>query len=98
MGKISADSAATTKTGIELAAAQSGANVKVPIDSVLKFAALESVSAASIAAIGNAINTANKFAGRMVWDTTNTRIMVASGSAAADPWKVADNSASVTPS
>lgn len=55
-------------------------------------------SAASIAAVGNAINTTNKYAGRVVFDTTNTRLMVASGSAAAAAWYVADGSASVTPS
>jgi hypothetical protein len=54
-------------------------------------------TAANIAAVGNAINTANKYAGKLVWDTTNTRMMRASGSAAADPWVVIDGSASVTP-
>lgn len=53
--------------------------------------------AASIAAVGNAINTTGKFAGLIVRDTTNNRLMVARGSAAADPWDVVDGSASVTP-
>jgi hypothetical protein len=55
-------------------------------------------TAANIAAVGNAINTAGKYKGKLVWDTTNTRMMRASGSAAADPWVVIDGSASVTPS
>lgn len=55
-------------------------------------------AAADIAAIGNAVNTAGKFAGLLVWDTTNNRMMRARGSAAADPWDVVDGSASVTPS
>jgi hypothetical protein len=59
---------------------------------------IQTVSAASIAALGNAINTANKVAGKVVYDTTNNRIMIASGSTTAAPWYVADGSASVTPS
>ena len=58
---------------------------------------LQSVTAANIAAVANAINTANKVAGKIVYDTTNTRIMVASGALAASPWYVADGSAFVTP-
>lgn len=58
---------------------------------------LPSYTAASIAAIGNAVNTADKAAGKMVWDTTNNRVMVASGSTAASAWYVADASANVVP-
>lgn len=57
----------------------------------------ESATAANIAAVGNAINTARKVAGKTVWDSTNNRMMRASGSAAADPWHVIDGSATVTP-
>lgn len=59
---------------------------------------LQSIAASSIAAVGNAINTANKVTGKVVYDTTNNRLMISSGSAAASPWYVADGSASVTPS
>ena len=58
---------------------------------------LQSVAAAAIAAIGDAINTTDKAQGKVVYDTTNNRLMVASGAAAADAWYVADGSASVTP-
>jgi hypothetical protein len=58
---------------------------------------LQSVAAADIAAIANAINTTGKAAGKVVYDTTNKRLMVADGAAAADPWYVADGSTSVTP-
>lgn len=57
----------------------------------------DSVSDASIAAVASAINTAGKVAGKIIWDSTNKRLMRASGSAAADPWDVVDGSASVTP-
>lgn len=60
-------------------------------------AVLQSVTAASIAAIGDAINTTNKAKAKVVFDETNNRIMVASGAAAGDAWYVADGSASVTP-
>jgi hypothetical protein len=58
---------------------------------------LQTISAANIAAIANAINTTGKVAGKIVYDTTNFRLMVANGSAAADRWYVADGSAFVTP-
>jgi hypothetical protein len=59
--------------------------------------ALFGVSAANIASVGAFINTRNKLFGLMVYDTTNNRVMVASGSLPASPWYVADGSASVTP-
>lgn len=59
---------------------------------------LENVAATDIAAIANAINTTGKAAGRMIWDTTNTKIKVATGSAAADTWVDADGTNAVTPS
>jgi hypothetical protein len=55
-------------------------------------------TAANIAAVGNAINTTGKYAGKLVWDTTNNRLMRASNNNAADLWYVIDGSASVTPS
>jgi len=58
---------------------------------------LQSASAASIAAIGNAINTTNKVTSKLVHDTTNNRLMVSSGSAAASPWYIVDGSGSVVP-
>ncbi len=54
-------------------------------------------TAANIAAIGNAINTANKRAGKMVFDTTNNRLMIATGSTAGSTWKSADGATTVTP-
>lgn len=54
-------------------------------------------TAANIASVAATVNTTDKAVGRYLWDTTNNRLMVASGAAAADPWYVADGSASVTP-
>jgi hypothetical protein len=54
-------------------------------------------TAAQIAAAAGNPNLGDKFTGRMVWDSTNNRMMRARGAAAADPWDVVDGSASVTP-
>ena len=58
---------------------------------------IQTATAAAIADITNAINTANKVAGKVVYDTTNNRIMIASGAVNNSPWYVADGSAFVTP-
>lgn len=58
---------------------------------------LESVSAASIASIVSGVNTTGKAAGRMVWDTTNGRIKVATGALAASSWVDADGTTPVVP-
>jgi hypothetical protein len=57
----------------------------------------QSAAAASIAAVANVINTANKVTGKCVFDTTNNRLMISSGSAAASAWFIADGSGSVVP-
>jgi hypothetical protein len=56
-----------------------------------------SVAATAIADKTNAINTTNKYAGLMVWDTTNTRLMRASGATDVSPWNCVDGSVTVTP-
>jgi len=56
-----------------------------------------STTASLIANKANVINTQNKYLGRGVFDTTNNRLMIASGSTDVSPWYVADGSASVTP-
>jgi hypothetical protein len=55
-------------------------------------------TAANIADVGNAINTAGKYRSKLVWDTTNNRLMRAAGSGTTDAWYVVDGSTSVTPS
>lgn len=59
--------------------------------------AFEARTAAEIADGNHAVNTANKQAGKAVWDTTNNRLMVASGTSQIAPWYVADGSVSITP-
>jgi len=74
------------------------------IDEIVKASAepsetvpVPAVADTAIADIANKINTRGKYAGRIAYDTVNHRLMVANGPLAADPWYVADGSASVTP-
>lgn len=58
---------------------------------------LSNVTAGEIGDSANAINTAGKAAGRVVWETTNSKIKVAVGSGANDNWVDADGTNPVTP-
>jgi len=58
---------------------------------------LQGLIATDIAAIANAINTTGKAAGKMIWDTTNSKIKVATGALAASTWVDADGTNAVTP-
>jgi hypothetical protein len=60
-------------------------------------AAVADATAAALADIDDAINTTGKTARKLVFDTTNNRLMIATGATASAPWFVADGSASVTP-
>jgi len=58
---------------------------------------LRTATAAQIAAIGNAVNTTGKVAGTVVFDTTNSKIKVATGATAASTWVDAAGTNAVTP-
>ena len=51
----------------------------------------------NIASVSATVNTVGKYSGLFVWDTTNNRLLRASGSLAADTWIVVDGSVTVTP-
>ncbi len=55
------------------------------------------VTAAQIADITSYVNTTNKYAGKIVRDTTNQRLMMAAGDTAGHAWYVVDGSVTVTP-
>ncbi|MCC1494840.1 hypothetical protein [Cognatishimia sp. F0-27] len=55
-------------------------------------------TAAEIADTGSDVNQQDKYPGRIVFDATNGRILVALGDTPAGAWAVADGSATVTPS
>jgi len=73
-------------------------NVTGGVDATSAYVQINAVAATAIADAADAINTANKVAGTIVLDTTNSRIMVALGADATSNWAVADGSATVTPS
>jgi hypothetical protein len=56
-----------------------------------------SATATDIASATATINTVGKYAGLMVWDTSNNRMLRASGGTAVAPWAVIDGSAQITP-
>jgi hypothetical protein len=56
-----------------------------------------SVSATNISNKASTVNTAGKYEGLMVWDTTNRRMMRARGATDVSPWDCVDGSVSVTP-
>jgi hypothetical protein len=58
---------------------------------------LSNVTAGEIADSTNAINTSGKASGRVVWETTNSKIKVAVGSGVNDDWVDADGTNPVTP-
>ena len=57
-----------------------------------------SATAAEIADAADAVNVTRKYFGRRLWDSTNSRFMIATGSNATDDWiREDDNSTAVTP-
>lgn len=58
---------------------------------------LRTATAANIAAIANAVNTSGKAAGTIVFDTTNSKIKIATGANANSTWVDADGTTAVTP-
>ena len=58
---------------------------------------LRTVTAAQLGDIANAVNTSGKAAGTIVFETTNSRLMVATGANANSTWVRADGSNAVTP-
>lgn len=44
------------------------------------------------------VNIRGKFESKVVWDSTNSRVLYASGGAATDAWVKADGTSTITPS
>ena len=59
---------------------------------------LRTATATVIATAANAINTTGKAAGTIVFDTTNSKLKIATGALATSTWVDADGSNAVTPS
>jgi hypothetical protein len=73
-------------------------NVTGGIDARTGYVILYSTTAAAIADITDAVNTSDKEVGTIVFDTTNSKLKIATGDAAADTWVDADGTNAVTPS
>ena len=54
-------------------------------------------TATNIASAAASINTAGKYSGKLIWDTTNHRMLRSNGSTAVSVWYVVDGSVTVTP-
>lgn len=67
------------------------------VDATTGYIQLRTATAAEIAAIGNAVNTTGKAAGTIVFDTTNSKIKVATGANANSTWVDAAGTNAVTP-
>lgn len=68
------------------------------VDATGGYLQLPTAAATAIADIGDAINTANKAAGSAVFDTTNSKLKIATGADADSTWVDADGTNAVTPS
>lgn len=80
---------------------QMAADLDMNGNSILNYTVIitfENETATNIADVSNAINTTNKAQGRAVWDSTNNKLKVATGSATTDTWVDADGTNAVTPS
>ncbi len=75
----------------------SSGNVLIDTGGRINIGATSERTAAQIIDKTNAINTASKYRGKLVWDTTNNRMLRASNTSDVSPWHVVDGSATVTP-
>lgn len=92
-GVAYANAVSTTSNGNEI---RNATGVRT-VSGAWEFNGTGVATSTAIGAVANAINTTGKYFGRQVYDSSNKRIMVAQGPAAADQWEVADGSAAVTP-
>lgn len=81
----------------ELGLLDASDNVLMDTSGRINIGAASERTAAQIADKTNAINTTTKYRGKLVWDTTNTRLMRASNTSDVSPWHCVDGSVTVTP-
>lgn len=68
------------------------------VDATAGYVQLRTAAATEIADIADTINTSGKAAGAVVFDTTNSKLKVATGANANSTWVDADGANAVTPS
>jgi hypothetical protein len=86
-----------TLYNVTLSGATLGGTLTGNVDATAGYIQLRTATATQIGAIGDAVNTAGKAAGTIVFDTTNSRLMIATGANANSTWVRADGSNAVTP-
>jgi hypothetical protein len=67
------------------------------VDATEGYIQLRTATAAQIAAIADAVNTTGKAAGTIVFDTTNSKLKIATGANANSTWVDAAGTNAVTP-
>lgn len=67
------------------------------VDATAGYIQLRTATSAQIAAVANAVNTAGKAAGTIVFDTTLSTLKIATGALATSTWVNADGTTAVTP-
>jgi hypothetical protein len=67
------------------------------VDATAGYIQLRTATTVQIQAIANSVNTSGKAAGTIVFVTTTSKIMVATGALAASTWVLADGSGAITP-
>lgn len=75
----------------------SGGTLTGNVDATTGYIQIRTNTAAEIGAIGNAVNTTGKAAGTIVFDTTNSKLKIATGANANSTWVDADGTNAVTP-
>lgn len=73
-------------------------NVTGGINGSSGYVIIYATTAAAIADATDAVNTSDKQAGTIVFDTTNSKLKIATGTAANATWVDADGTNAVTPS
>jgi hypothetical protein len=86
-----------TLYNVTLSGATLGGTLTGNVDATTGYIQLRTATAVEIGAIGNAVNTTGKAAGTIVFDVTNSRLMIATGANANSTWVRADGSNAVTP-
>ena len=72
-------------------------NITGGIDGSQGYVTIYATAATSIADIADAVNTSDKKAGTLVFDTTNSKLKIATGANANSTWVDADGTNAVTP-
>ena len=86
-----------TVTNLTATSSTLGGTLTGNVDATAGYIQLRTATAANIAAIANAVNTAGKAAGTIVFDTTNSKLKIATGANANSTWVDADGTNAVTP-